>query len=94
MWQTSSRSSNAQDEESRPISLGEIGKCVSYSNTLVRVQVNLRVDLAELREVPGPPPLRIPGRPSFGCQRVDRFQDNLHYTVGLSLDFTTHWSIV
>jgi hypothetical protein len=67
-----SRLSNAQDEESRPISLGEIGKCVSYSDPLVRVQVILRVDLAELREVPGPPPLRIRERPGFGCQRVNR----------------------
>jgi hypothetical protein len=61
-------------------------QCLSAPSLRSSLVPPVRVDFAEFREVLGPPPLRIRGRLGFWCQRVDRFQDNLHQAVGLSLD--------
>lgn len=68
-------------------------KCLPTSSLGPSPIPPVRVDLAELREILGPPSLRIRQRLGFRCRRVDRFQDYLRQTVGLRLDVSTGWSI-
>lgn len=59
-----------------------------------RSPITVRVDLAELWEALGPPPLHILRRLGFWCQRVDHFQDDLRQAVGLSLDIAVEWPLL